>query len=112
MNKRSFISISIVAGLTAVVAATLYAQLGPQRGGQGATVSEPFQGIKTNGKIEEGLFKIESTGVTTKPVVDAALAFLAGLSEEQKKTHRVPSRRRRMATVGQSPYVETSGSGL
>jgi Protein of unknown function (DUF3500) len=88
MKKQSLVSLSIVAGLTTVVAAALFAQLGPQqgpRGGGGASLSEPFKGITTNGKIDEGLFKIESTGVTTKPVVDAALAFLDGLSEEQKK---------------------------
>lgn len=89
MKKESIVSLSIVAGLTTVVAATLFAQRGPfpprgPRGGGGASLSEPFRGITTSGKIEDGLFKIESTGVTTKPVVDAALAFLDGLGDEQK----------------------------
>lgn len=83
MRKKSIVSLSIVVGLTSVAAATLLAQRGP-RGGGGASLSEPFLGITTNGKIEDGLFKIKSTGVTTKPVVDAAQAFLDGLSDEQK----------------------------
>ncbi len=37
-----------------------------------------------DGKIEEGLFKIQSTGVSTEPVVKAAQAYLEGLSEEQR----------------------------
>jgi Protein of unknown function (DUF3500) len=83
MRKRIIVSLSIIAGLTTVTAATLLAQRGPRDGG-GASLSEPFRGITTDGKIEEGLFKIKSTGVTTKPVVDAAQAFLDGLSDEQK----------------------------
>jgi Protein of unknown function (DUF3500) len=84
MKIRPIIWLSLVAGLSTLIAATLYSQRGPRDGG-GASLAEPFRGIATNGKIEEGLFKIESSGVTTKPVVDAALAFLDGLSDEQKK---------------------------
>lgn len=61
---------------------------GPRRGPRGigeASLKEAFRGIAADGKIEDGLFSIESTGVTTKPIVNAATAFLASLSEEQQK---------------------------
>jgi hypothetical protein len=48
-------------------------------------VAEPFKGVTTNGKITPDLFKIRSTGVSTRPVRLAAEAFLNGLSEEQRK---------------------------
>jgi len=57
-----------------------------QRGGRGggaASLSEPFRGVTAGGKIEPGLFKIESSGVSTKPVVEAAQTLLKKLSEEQ-----------------------------
>ena len=53
-----------------IVSLTVYAQR-PQRGpggragrGDASLASNPFRGISANGKIEKGLFKIESTGVT------------------------------------------------
>lgn len=48
-------------------------------------LAEPFKGITTNGSVMPGLFKIRSTGVTTKPVRLATEAFLKSLSEEQRK---------------------------
>jgi hypothetical protein len=48
-------------------------------------LKEPFKGVTTDGKIVEGLFKIKATGVSTEPVRKAAEAFLAALSEEQRK---------------------------
>ena len=53
------------------------------RGGGEASLAEPFRGITSGGKVEKGLFEIESTGVSTQPVVDAAKAFLKKLSDEQ-----------------------------
>ena len=56
----------------------------PGRGGGAESLeSDPFVGVTTNGKVEEGLFKIESTGVSTEPVRKAALALLNGISDEQ-----------------------------
>ncbi len=57
---------------------------GPRGGGE-AALAEPFRGIAAGGQIEKGLFKIESTGVSTEPVVKAAQAFLAGLNDEQRE---------------------------
>jgi hypothetical protein len=47
-------------------------------------VADPFKGVTTNGNVVPGLFRIESTGVSTKPVRAAADAFLAGLTDEQR----------------------------
>lgn len=48
-------------------------------------LAEPFRGLTTKGTVETGLFKIQSTGVSTEPVKKAAAAFLASLSEDQRK---------------------------
>ncbi|MDE0865033.1 MAG: DUF3500 domain-containing protein [Rubripirellula sp.] len=59
----------------------------PGRGGRGGgaeSLKKPFRGVAADGEIEAGLFQIESSGVSTKPVVDAANALLAGLSDEQR----------------------------
>jgi hypothetical protein len=48
-------------------------------------LAEPFKGISTDGNVTPGLFKIRSTGISTKPIRQAAEAFLKGLSEEQRK---------------------------
>ena len=53
-------------------------------------IAEPFVGISADGKIEPGLFSIHSTGVSTKPVLDATLAFLDGLNESQRKQAQFP----------------------
>ena len=57
---------------------------GPRGGGGDATLAtNPFVGITTGGKTEKGLFKIQSTGVSTEPVRLAATEFLDSLSETQ-----------------------------
>ncbi len=48
-------------------------------------LAEPFKGITTDGNVTPGLFKIRSTGVTTKPVRVATEAFLKSLNDEQRK---------------------------
>ena len=55
-----------------------------QRGGQDPA-DDPFKGVTADGTVRTGLFEIRSTGVSTKPVVAAAAAFLAGLTPEQRK---------------------------
>ena len=47
-------------------------------------LAEPFAGITANGEFVYGLFPIESTGVSTAPVVRAASKFLEKLSDEQR----------------------------
>lgn len=51
---------------------------------------EEFKGVTTNGQVMPNLFKIKSTGVSTKPVREAGEAFLNNLSEEQRKKTLFP----------------------
>lgn len=62
---------------------------GPRNTGE-AELAKPFVGITADGKLVKDLFKIESTGVSTKPVVTAAKSFLAGLSDQQRKKTKFP----------------------
>ena len=48
-------------------------------------IAEGFTGLTTDGNVLKGLFRIHSTGVSTQPVKKAAEAFLAGLTENQRK---------------------------
>ncbi len=45
----------------------------------------PFKGITTAGNVAPDLFKVRSSGVSTKPVKAAAEAFLKGLNDDQRK---------------------------
>ena len=47
-------------------------------------VAEPFKGITTHGAPVPELFPIETTGVSTAPITDAARSFLASLSDGQR----------------------------
>ncbi|MEX0976129.1 MAG: DUF3500 domain-containing protein [Woeseia sp.] len=47
-------------------------------------LAEPFAGITANGEFVYGLFPIESTGVSTAPVVRAARIFIETLSVAQR----------------------------
>ena len=47
-------------------------------------LAEPFKGTTTDGTIVPGLFSLRSTGVSTVPVRQAAEAFLATLTSEQR----------------------------
>ena len=82
---RSVAIVFLVASLAAIVAEAQ--RRGPRRGGRGGgqeSLAEPFRGISAGDQIESDLFEIKSTGVSTKPVVDAAKALLAGISPEQR----------------------------
>lgn len=48
--------------------------------------AEEYKGITTDGNIVEGLYPIEATGVDTTALIDATNAFIATLSDEQKRT--------------------------
>ena len=54
-------------------------------------LAEPFKGITKDGQIIPGLFAIRSTGVSTEPVRQAAVAFLASLSPEQRAKTAFPA---------------------
>ncbi len=47
-------------------------------------LAEPFKGITSDGNVKEGLFEIKSTGVSTRPVQEAALSFLQSLDDDQR----------------------------
>ena len=47
-------------------------------------LAEPFKGITTDGKLHPGIFKLHSTNVSTKPVIQAANAFLKSLDPSQQ----------------------------
>ncbi len=49
-----------------------------------ALVAEPFKGITADGSVIPKLFPIEKTGVSTRPVTDAAQVLLDSLSAEQR----------------------------
>lgn len=68
---KLLISVVVAAGLL------IPAQRAPQ-------TLEPFAGLTADGKIMPGLFSIRATGVSTRPVKDAADRFLAALAPEQK----------------------------
>ena len=48
--------------------------------------AEPYIGVTTNGTALPGLYDIHPTGVSTRPILDAANAFLAALTQEQRST--------------------------
>ncbi len=90
---KTFFRLVILSAVTMTLAGiTLFAQQrrrGGRRGGE-ASLAQPYRGVISGGKVETGLFKIESSGVTTQPVVDAAKAFLAALSDDQRKRTTYP----------------------
>jgi Protein of unknown function (DUF3500) len=47
-------------------------------------VAEPFRGITTEGVAVPDLFPLQATGVSTRPLLDAAEAFLAALGPSQR----------------------------
>src|SRR5260370_22723971 len=51
-----------------------------------ANSAEPYVGITTDGSVVPGLFSLHQTGVATKPLKDAADAYLASLDVTQRST--------------------------
>ena len=99
-NNRYLIAL-ILALFTIIIVSPVYSQgkgkqgkrgkRGPRSGGDASLTNNPFVGITDkDGKVQPGLFKIESTGVTTKPVVEAANAFLKSLTDQQRKSTLFP----------------------
>jgi hypothetical protein len=72
----------LMAALTVAVVGSAVA-VGAQRGGRGQQ-PQPFKGLTADGTLEAGLFPIKATGVSTRPVRDAAQRFLQALSEDQR----------------------------
>lgn len=76
MNVRTAALVLLLAPLLALAYVT-------QRGGVDPD-KDPFKGITTDGTVQSGLFPIRATGVSTQPVMDAAGAFVAALTPEQR----------------------------
>ena len=51
---------------------------------------EPFLGVTADGETEPDLFHIRTTGVSTEPIREAAVTFLASLTPEQLGRTRFP----------------------
>ncbi|MFF5481546.1 DUF3500 domain-containing protein [Streptomyces sp. NPDC012935] len=54
--------------------------------GASAVAYDDFVGVTTNGKAQDDLYAIHSTGVSTDALVKAAQAFLDGLSSTEKRS--------------------------
>lgn len=67
--------------LSAIVI-SMYTGLEAQQGG--APQIQPFKGMTANGTVEAGLFPVKATGVSTRPVREAAQRFLQALTDEQR----------------------------
>ena len=80
MAARATVFVSVLA----VLVLSLHV-VDAQRGGSPqAQQVQPFKGITAAGTIEPGLFPIKATGVSTRPVREAAERFLQTLSAEQR----------------------------
>ena len=81
-------TLAVLAACVAWLDSTATAQRG------GAQQPEPFKGITATGTIESGLFPVRATGVSTRPVREAAQRFLQALTPEQraKTTYTVDDR--------------------
>jgi hypothetical protein len=53
-------------------------------------LADPFKGVTTDGNVVRDLFPVRSTGVSTAPVRNAAEAFLAALTPEQRSRTMYP----------------------
>ena len=81
--RRLFVPVTQMLLLLALVALLFAQPRGRMAAGRDA-IKEPFKGLTVSGEMRPGLFKIRSTGVSTAGVRQAATAFLAGLSPEQR----------------------------
>ena len=87
-NRR----LPLIAGFASLLVASILVSslLSQRRGGnrfaqaEARAIAEPFVGVRTGDGVQGGLFPIRSTGVSTKPVADAATAFLESLDPQQR----------------------------
>ncbi|HXW08121.1 MAG TPA: DUF3500 domain-containing protein [Vicinamibacterales bacterium] len=84
MTIRTWFRTALWASAVPVLALATAAQQKPD------PLAEPFKGVTTNGSVVTGLFPIRATGVSTAPVREAAVAFLAALTPEQRAKTTFP----------------------
>ena len=53
-------------------------------------LDEPFLGVTPDGNVQPDLFHLKATGVSTEPIRNAAVAFLASLTPEQRERATFP----------------------
>jgi Protein of unknown function (DUF3500) len=87
MDVRQSLRLGLWLSALPIVAAVA-AQGPPQGPGPN---EEPFKGVTTNGTVTPGLFPIQSTRVSTAPVREAAVKFLAALTPEQRAKTTFPA---------------------
>jgi hypothetical protein len=93
ISKNLSVLVAVLFLISASYTFSFAQQPGGRRGSRGrsaTSLSEPYRGIRAGGTLKDGLFRIESTGVSTQPVIDAAVTFLNGLNEEQRKRTTFP----------------------
>ncbi len=88
--SRRILALLVCGSLMVVAAEALQQSFQQRRAAQSqraeqAGLAEPFKGITTDGTVQPGLFPLQSTGVSTEPVRQAAEAFLSGLTPETRK---------------------------
>lgn len=90
--KLPGIVVGAVVAITAVAAATLNEFRAPagQRDVSASYWEEPYVGVTTSGRVVPDLFKPAQTGVSTGPLQQAAAAFLASLTDAQRKRTLFP----------------------
>jgi len=79
-----------VLGVAAAALAFIRAEGEGPAAAQQDPLSAPFMGITTDGEVVPDLFPIRATGVSTAPVREAAEAFLAGLTPDQREASTFP----------------------
>jgi hypothetical protein len=82
MNIRTCLRIALWSSALPVLAVAAQQKPDP--------LAEPFKGVTTNGTVVSGLFPIKATGVSTAPVREAAAAFIAALTPEQRAKTTFP----------------------
>src|SRR5690242_5805658 len=60
-------------------------RFGRMRANAERMVAEPFTGITSDGNVVPGLYPLTSTGVSTRPIRQAALDLLETLTEDERK---------------------------
>jgi hypothetical protein len=83
MDVRLLAASLVFLGLTVCSAWAQQGGFNPQ-GIARKALSDPFVGMRRGDKLQEGLFHLRNTGVSTAPVVDAAQAFVDSLTADQR----------------------------
>jgi len=89
-NRLTMLGVFGVLLTVAALSIRSSAQAPPQGNSIERALAEPFKGVTTDGSVVSGLFSIESTGVSTEPIREAAETFLAGLTPEQHEATTFP----------------------